>query len=378
MPDSASPLLIQLTPPGRGAVASLRIEGADGVESLADVFVARNSRPLAEIPLRQIAVGRVGGEEVVLQPAFRRRDRGSLPRRHGRGRGVKNCSSAADVAKFLGGTGPLCMSRTSSPPPRKSLWPKPALRTAAILLDQYNGALRKAFERIEASLKSGDAISARQQADALLAHAATGLHLLYPWQVVIAGRPNVGKSSLINAIAGYQRAIVHNLPGTTRDIVAVQTALDGWPVEISDTAGLRRPGDPIEQAGIELANEKIAAADLLVLVFDASLPWTAADQALVDAHPSALLVGNRERLAASVRPASRRLGRQRGDIGRRQRTLSDDRPAARPPSAAARRRGAVLAGACRADSRIVATTVDCGSLRTSRRISSRNSSSLGK
>ncbi len=154
-------------------------------------------------------------------------------------------------------------------------------RTAAILLDQYNGALRTSFEQIETARQAGDTAAARRQIDALLAHAATGLHLTRPWQVVVAGRPNVGKSSLVNAIAGYQRAIVHNLPGTTRDIVSVHTALDGWPVEISDTAGLRESGDPIEQAGIQLALNKIAAADLVVLVFDSSLPRTEADQALV-------------------------------------------------------------------------------------------------
>ncbi len=120
--------------------------------------------------------------------------------------------------------------------------------------------------------------------------------MIHPWQVVVAGRPNVGKSSLINAIAGYQRAIVHDLPGTTRDIVGVQTALDGWPVEIFDTAGLRAAGDPIEQAGIDLAQGKIAAADLVVLVFDSSSPWTAADQDLFESHPSALLVSNKSDL----------------------------------------------------------------------------------
>ena len=61
----------------------------------------------------------------------------------------------------------------------------------------------------------------------------------------------------------------------------MQTALDGWPVEIFDTAGLRESNDLIEQAGIELARKKIAAADLVVLVFDASVPWSDADQALV-------------------------------------------------------------------------------------------------
>jgi tRNA modification GTPase len=175
-------------------------------------------------------------------------------------------------------------------------------RTAAVLMDQYHGAPRKAFDQIEASLQAGDSASAQQQIDALLAHAATGLHLVQPWQVVVAGRPNVGKSSLVNAIAGYQRAIVHSLPGTTRDIVGIQTALDGWPVEISDTAGLWAGGDPIEQAGIDLAKNKIAAADLVVLVFDSSMPWTAADQDLFETHPGALLVSNKSDLPAVPGP----------------------------------------------------------------------------
>ena len=117
--------------------------------------------------------------------------------------------------------------------------------------------------------------------------------------------PNVGKSSLINAIAGYQRAIVHDSPGTTRDIVGVQTAMGGWPVEISDTAGLREAGETIERVGIDLARQKILAADLIVLVFDRSLPWSDQDQALVDCYPVALLIHNKSDLprAAGQRPS---------------------------------------------------------------------------
>ena len=158
-------------------------------------------------------------------------------------------------------------------------------RTAAILLDQYCGALRRAIQQIESFRQTGDKEAARQQIEALLAHAATGLHLVRPWQVVVAGQTNVGKSSLINAIAGYQRAIVHSTPGTTRDIVAVQTAMDGWPVEISDTAGLRETSEEIERAGMDLARQKILAADLVVLVFDRSLPWSEQDQTLLNRTP---------------------------------------------------------------------------------------------
>ena len=289
-----SPLLIILTPPGRGAVASLRLEGAGGLEIVAGLFVARNRRPLAEIPLRQIAVGRLGGEEVVLS-----RIADDVIELHCHG----GSAAVARLEELLIGGGCRKISWQEWAARQESdQFAADALlaqaearteRTAAILLDQYHGALRKAFDAIEATLQAGDAAAAGLQAEALLAHAATGLHLVRPWQVVVAGRPNVGKSSLINAIAGYQRAIVHDLPGTTRDIVGIQTALDGWPVEIFDTAGLRAAGDPIEQAGIELAQAKIAAADLVVLVFDSSAPWTAADQNLFESHPLALLVRNK-------------------------------------------------------------------------------------
>ena len=178
-------------------------------------------------------------------------------------------------------------------------------RTAAILLDQHHGALSKAMAKIEASLQAEDADTVRRETELLLSRAPTGLHLVHPWHVVVAGRPNVGKSSLVNAIAGYRRTIVHNTPGTTRDVVSVQTAIDGWPVEISDTAGLRHTVDPIEQAGIHLACERISAADLVVLVFDRSLPWSTEDQLLVDSHPTALRVYNKSDLpsATGQRPA---------------------------------------------------------------------------
>ena len=181
--------------------------------------------------------------------------------------------------------------------------------------------MRRAIEQIESSLQAGAKDAARQQIEALLAHAATGLHLVRPWQVVVAGQPNVGKSSLVNAIAGYQRAIVHSTPGTTRDIVGVQTAMDGWPVEISDTAGLRETGEKIEQAGIDLARQKILAADLIVLVFDNSLPWSEQDQALVESYPTALRVHNKSDLPRAPGRAAARPGTQRDALGRDRRPV---------------------------------------------------------
>ena len=111
-------------------------------------------------------------------------------------------------------------------------------------------------------------LSPSQQIAILLARADLGRHLVRPWSVVLAGPVNVGKSSLINALAGYGRSIVHHAPGTTRDAVTAATAIDGWPVELCDTAGLRPAATPVERAGIERAQERLAQADLAVLVFD--------------------------------------------------------------------------------------------------------------
>jgi len=133
--------------------------------------------------------------------------------------------------------------------------------------------------------------------DELLQRADLGLHLKKPWRVVIGGRPNVGKSSLMNALVGYERVIIHPASGTTRDAVAVTTAMDGWPVELCDTAGLRSSGDPLEVAAVERANRQLGEADLVVLVFDESQPWSEADDALLRAWPEALVVHNKSDLA---------------------------------------------------------------------------------
>ncbi len=314
MLDASPLLLIQLTPPGRGAVASLRIEGPGALDAVARQFVTRSGRPLADFTPGRIVVGRFGpgGEEVVVN--WHSNDHGHMVptiELHCHG----GLAAVARTEEILVRAGCRRLSwqewiARQEPDPiaaaaRLALAEARTTRTAAVLLDQYGGALRRAMEQIESFLQAGANEAARQSVDALLAQADLGLHLTRSWQVVVAGLPNVGKSSLVNAIAGYQRAIVHSTPGTTRDIVSVQTAMDGWPVEISDTAGLRETGGEIERAGLDLARQKILAADLIVLVFDNSLPWSDQDQALVEAHPAALRVHNKSDVPPASGPGQR-------------------------------------------------------------------------
>jgi tRNA modification GTPase len=88
--------------------------------------------------------------------------------------------------------------------------------------------------------------------------------------VVIAGRPNAGKSSLLNRLAGYDAAIVTPIPGTTRDIVRERIAIDGMPLHVLDTAGLREAGDLVEEEGIRRAQAEMARADRVLFVIDAA------------------------------------------------------------------------------------------------------------
>ncbi len=125
------------------------------------------------------------------------------------------------------------------------------------------------------------------------------MRLIHGWSVVLAGRPNVGKSRLFNALAGYECAIVDPTPGTTRDVVTIRTAFGGWPVELADTAGLRTSADPLEAAGITRARAHQAEADLTLLVLDRSVPLTDDDRALLCSHSDALIVANKADLPAS-------------------------------------------------------------------------------
>ena len=99
--------------------------------------------------------------------------------------------------------------------------------------------------------------------------------------VAILGRPNVGKSSLMNALLNQERAIVTDIPGTTRDVLTERISVGGVLAELSDTAGQRATDDPIERIGVDRAKKATERADVVLIVLDAAAPLDASDEELV-------------------------------------------------------------------------------------------------
>jgi tRNA modification GTPase len=267
-------VVVELTPYGRGAVAVVAVAGPNALRTVDNCFVARSGRALGDIPFGRIVLGHWGGangEELVL---FRHDQNEIEVHCHG------GIAAAEAVVTRLVNEGchrltwqewiNRCTPDRTQAAARIALADAVTERTAAILLDQLNGALSGAVRGVIADVAAAEWSSVAGKIDELLSRQQLGLHLTSPWRVVVFGAPNVGKSSLINALAGYERAIVSPTPGTTRDVVTVTTAIEGWPVQLSDTAGFRATQDELESAGIKLATTALSGAELAIFVHDAA------------------------------------------------------------------------------------------------------------
>jgi tRNA modification GTPase len=151
-------------------------------------------------------------------------------------------------------------------------------------------------------------LAVRAELEHLMADSRQGELLREGLRVAIVGRPNVGKSSLLNLLSRRERAIVTDLPGTTRDLLESDLVLDGVPLTLLDTAGIRPTDDRVEQLGIARSHQALAGADAVLLLFDLVAGWTAADQELMALVPDGvplLLVGNkRDALPVGAVPAA--------------------------------------------------------------------------
>lgn len=266
------------TPQGRGAVATVRVRS--NLSTLLNSrhhsipFRAANSKSLEDQPPDRIVFGYWGvdpREEVVIcrlneqefeihchgGQAAARRILGDLA-----GAQVPTVDWDVQARQSAGNLAIDC---------QLALTKATTVQTASILLDQEQ-AWRNFMDWLISAAIAGHWSALAAEINRTLSWQNLGQHLLDPFRVVLTGRPNVGKSALLNALVGYQRSVVFDQPGTTRDVVTVETAFDGWPVRLIDTAGLREHALGLEAAGIELAYAQLADADLVLEVIDATLP----------------------------------------------------------------------------------------------------------
>ncbi len=250
------PIVSLLTPAGRGAIAVVRVAGSGSVRVADAVFRPHRGVGLARTAPGRIRLGRMGrglGDEVVAVVLDEEPPAVEL-QCHG---GVSAVEMVIDALERAGAvrSDPALFVETwtadaIAAEATLDLCRAPTIQTAEILLEQAEGALRRELLRVKHLIDQDPSTApALRCLDELIGRSAVGLRLLAGWKVVIAGRPNVGKSRLLNALAGFTRAIVDPTPGTTRDIVTVSTALEGWPIELADTAGLRAPATRSRRRG---------------------------------------------------------------------------------------------------------------------------------
>lgn len=260
----------RLTPAGRGAIAVIEVTGL--IDAATWPFRPANERPWNEQPFGQLLYGRWGDEDVVVCRV--NNDRCEI---HCHGGDAAVHRILEDLAQLGHDT---VAAEGVKDDRRWALSQALTARTADFLNEQ-----------IRLWTTMGEP-SPAQLVD-MKKWSAFARHLTQPWQIVLTGQPNVGKSSLINALLGYERAIVTAEPGTTRDVVTAITAFDGWPVQLSDTAGQRTTTSELEAAGIDRARQALKSADLRIVVLDVSEPPTDADRALLAEWPDAIVLANK-------------------------------------------------------------------------------------
>lgn len=303
-----------LTPPGRSAIATLVCHADDVHDLLSEFFSPVSGRLLSNHETGKIVFGswtQPGGqhsEDVVLC----RKDEKTIEINcHGGTAAVSAIESNLNAIGFQTITwqqwAELNEKDSVCGEAERLLSSCPTFQTSLHMLDQSNGALSREFRLILDHLEMSERMQAIERLQELQAFASVGTHLIEPFEVVLAGIPNAGKSSLLNCLLGFDRAIVADIAGTTRDVLTGVTAIQGWPVKFLDTAGIRESGSAIEQLGVHKSIDQLADADLVIWVDAIDDEWVAPPFTLPNTtifvfNKSDLLTDTEAANALSMRP----------------------------------------------------------------------------
>ena len=288
-----------LTPPGRSAIATLICRGENVDAAVSEFFTPMAHRDFSHYHIGQIVFGswtQPSGqsEDVVV---CRKSESTVEVNCHGGTAAVDAIESNLKSKGFESITWKQWLDSGDLDSIRRKaaelLVACSTLPTSLHMLDQQYGALSEELCAISGLLVDGAVNEAKTRLHYLNDSSSVGLHLVKPFDVVIAGLPNAGKSSLLNQILGYDRAIVAEISGTTRDVLADVTAINGWPVSLRDTAGIRESDESIEQQGIHKSYDQVAKCDLVVWVDAINQDWV---EPPVDLSDSTLFVFNKSDL----------------------------------------------------------------------------------
>ncbi|MDG1510323.1 MAG: GTP-binding protein [Mariniblastus sp.] len=300
---SPSNVCSQITPIGRGAVAVVAVHGELAGATIDECLLTPNGNPLTSRKHQDVAYGiwKSTGEDLVVS---KRGENHFEIHCHG------GTTAIQAVIRSLSDKGFAEVSATEFATQFQDFWSvstqlalthATTSKTASFLL-RLTTQLPKQIQQIRSYLTANERETAATHIQSMLRWANFGQHLTNPRTVVLCGQPNVGKSSLVNAMAGFQRAIVHDIPGTTRDVVSQALAIDGWPVTLKDTAGIRDSDDPIEIQGIAQAREQISKSDLTICVFDVNETQQAASAEFISQTEPDLIVLNKTDLLSPDQP----------------------------------------------------------------------------
>lgn len=311
------------TPPGEGGISIIRISGDDAIAVADRVFSAANGRPLADSAGYTAHFGSFAAEKQIIDNGIALIYR--APKSYtGENTAELMCHGGETVSEMLlravydsgarpAGAGEFTkraflngkLSLTEAEAVRDIISSRTKQGVAAAVAASGGALYKKTNELKTEILKVGAHIAAsldypeedvepvddrlllsalkgvKNQLDGLLAGYETGAAALRGIPTAIAGTPNVGKSTLLNLIAGYERSIVTAIPGTTRDIVEQAVRLGRATLILSDTAGIRETDDEVESIGVRLAREKIEGAQLILCVFDLSRELNSDDRRVI-------------------------------------------------------------------------------------------------
>ena len=307
-----------LTPPGQGGIGIIAVRGP-GAASLVDRVFVGTRRAAGELAPGTIAHGTIRRDGAALDEVIvARLDSQGEPcfevNCHG---GIAAVVAVVDCLRDAGAAVADWQDAPTPAPTPVPLLAASVIRAAALselphvptrlgavmLLHQAEGALRAAIDRAGKGLEAGEC----GPLDALIATAPLGVALLRPPRVALIGPPNVGKSTLLNALLEQERVIVHDEPGTTRDTVVERVSLRGVPFDLMDAAGIRNGTDDVEREAVQRALRMAEACDVALLLFDAregAWPESMAAPAFGGAT-RAIPVGNKADLLAGPPPPVR-------------------------------------------------------------------------